>query len=191
METRQADGHAENFQPLLPPSWCLPCSWCLCLPAGEAEAAAARAAELEAELAQQKELVGHLEEDLLAAEGAAGGGATGSAGGPDSAAAEGGEGGEQTMVAVLCSQRDRYRARVQEVEGHLATLGQELKKVSGVGCPVPSVQPLTLPALPACLAASSWPCALAGSCSGGSRPCGSVPGLPGLVRYCPPVLCMI
>ncbi|KAL4425119.1 hypothetical protein ABPG77_008224 [Micractinium sp. CCAP 211/92] len=96
---------------------------------GEAEAAAARAAELDAELAQQKELVGRLEEDLLAAEGAGGGGATDSAGGPDSAAAEGGEGGEQTMVAVLCSQRDRYRARVQEVEGHLATLGQELKKV--------------------------------------------------------------
>lgn len=37
------------------------------------------------------------------------------------------------MIAVcpllfFCSQRDRFRARVQEVEGHLAALAQELKK---------------------------------------------------------------
>ena len=38
------------------------------------------------------------------------------------------------MVAVLCSQRDRFRARALEVEAHLATLGQELKRVGGVGC---------------------------------------------------------
>ncbi|KAI7841244.1 hypothetical protein COHA_005081 [Chlorella ohadii] len=105
---------------------------------GEAEASAGRAAELEAELEQQKQLVARLEEDLLAAEGAAssaaaaGGGGAGSgdalAGGNGGGAA-GGEGeGEQTMVAVLCSQRDRFRARVQEVEGHLAALAQELKK---------------------------------------------------------------
>lgn len=31
------------------------------------------------------------------------------------------------------SQRDRFRARVQEVEGHLAALAQELKKVR-CGC---------------------------------------------------------
>jgi hypothetical protein len=115
------------------------------LAVGEAETAAGRAAELEAELAQQKELVGRLEEDLLAADNAGGGGSGGAgAGGSDAMAAAaggqlaggggsgelgGGSGGEQTMVAVLCSQRDRFRARAQEVEQHLATLGQELKKV--------------------------------------------------------------
>ncbi|EFN56705.1 hypothetical protein CHLNCDRAFT_144082 [Chlorella variabilis] len=103
---------------------------------GEAESAAGRAAELEAELAQQKELVARLEEDLLAADSA--GGAAGAAGGAAAGAGEAGSadggggaegGGEQTMVAVLCSQRDRFRARAQELESHLATLGQELKKV--------------------------------------------------------------
>ena len=110
------------------------------LRAGEAESAAGRAAELEAELAQQKELVARLEEDLLAADSA--GGAAGAAGGAAAGAGEAGSadggggaegGGEQTMVAVLCSQRDRFRARAQELESHLATLGQELKKV---GCPL-------------------------------------------------------
>jgi hypothetical protein len=115
------------------------------LATGEAETAAGRAAELEAELAQQKELVGRLEEDLLAADNAGGGGSSGGgtggngamvaaaggqlAGGGGSGELGGGSGGEQTMVAVLCSQRDRFRARAQEVEQHLATLGQELKKV--------------------------------------------------------------
>ncbi|PRW51060.1 CASP-like [Chlorella sorokiniana] len=106
---------------------------------GEAEAAAGRAAELEAELEQQKQLVARLEEDLLAAEGAASSAAAaaGVNGSSDALAgggggAAGGEGdGEQTMVAVLCSQRDRFRARAQEVEGHLAALAQELKKVRG------------------------------------------------------------
>jgi membrane protein involved in colicin uptake len=103
----------------------------LMAPAGEAEAAAARSSELEAELAAQKELAARLEEDLLAAEhaGAPSTGSGGAAGELGDAGDGGGGGGEQTMVSVLCSQRDRYRARVQEVEGHLATLGQELKKV--------------------------------------------------------------
>ncbi|KAI3427262.1 hypothetical protein D9Q98_007195 [Chlorella vulgaris] len=99
---------------------------------GEAESAAARATELEAGLVQQKELVARLEEDLLAAEGSGGGGAGGS-GAMDVAAGGGGGdgdgGGEQTMVGVLCSQRDRFRARAQELEAHLAAVGQELKKV--------------------------------------------------------------
>lgn len=81
---------------------------------------------------QQKELVARLEEDLLAAEGSGGGGAGGS-GAMDVAAGGGGGdgdgGGEQTMVGVLCSQRDRFRARAQELEAHLAAVGQELKKV--------------------------------------------------------------
>ncbi|KAL4853646.1 hypothetical protein ACK3TF_005368 [Chlorella vulgaris] len=99
---------------------------------GEAESAAARAAELEAGLAQQKELVARLEEDLLAAEGSGSGGAAGSSAMDAAAGGGGGDGdggGEQTMVGVLCSQRDRFRARAQELEAHLAALGQELKKV--------------------------------------------------------------
>ncbi|PSC73915.1 Transcription factor CCAAT displacement CDP1 [Micractinium conductrix] len=104
---------------------------------GEAEAAAARAAELEGDLAAEKELVGRLEDDLLAAESAGGVGAGGSAAAAAAGATDGGQEGaggagregESPMVAVLCSQRDRFRARALEVEAHLATLGQELKRV--------------------------------------------------------------
>lgn len=42
-----------------------------------------------------------------------------------------------THTCPPCSQRDRFRARVQEVEGHLAALAGELKKArraSGPRC---------------------------------------------------------
>lgn len=112
--------------------------------AGEAEAQTARAAELESELAAARELAGRLEEDLLKAEGAASASALAAAtageagaagaGGAGGAAGGGGEAGTsgaqwEPMVAVLSSQRDRFRARVQEAEAQLAALGGELTKV--------------------------------------------------------------
>lgn len=126
------------------------CSLTPARPPGEVEAQAGHAAELEAELAAARQLAGRLEEDLLQAQDAASaaaapgfGAGTGGAGdvaGEGSTAGEGGagaadgtgggaEGRWEPMVAVLSSQRDRFRARAQEVEAQLATLGQELKRV--------------------------------------------------------------
>ena len=96
------------------------CRPCLTV-AGEAESAAGRAAELEAELAAQRQLAARLEEDLLAADSAsASSAAAAGAGGDATGGGEaGGEaaGGEASMVGVLCSQRDRFRARAQVGRG--------------------------------------------------------------------------
>ncbi|GAB4818452.1 hypothetical protein N2152v2_005498 [Parachlorella kessleri] len=108
---------------------------------GEAEASAAKLAELGAELAQQRELVARLEEDLLAAERAAGArSAAGEAaeGGTISPTASGmlqeapggdGAGEGPSMLSVLCHQRDRFRARVRELEDSLVAVQQELARV--------------------------------------------------------------
>ncbi len=111
-----------------------------------AEAAATRVAELESELERQKALVEKLEEDLIAAEKAAelageastmsnGDGVAGGGGGgvsrtsslnTDTATNAGGS--EQSMVQVLSGQRDRLRARVQDLESAAAVAAQTLAK---------------------------------------------------------------
>lgn len=111
--------------------------------ADEAQAAGARAAELEAEVARLHDLTTRLEEDLAAASGGGSGGgakaqrssSVGASVGGDitcvlsaaAAASEddgGGEGGgddaaasgERSMVEVLCAQRDRLRDRAARLE---------------------------------------------------------------------------
>jgi len=112
-----------------------------------AEAASSKVTELEAELERQKGLVEKLEEDLIAAERAAelagetstpkisGGGGDGGpdASGRSTSSTNGGdykttEGTEQSMVQVLSGQRDRLRARVQELESTVASAAQTLAK---------------------------------------------------------------
>jgi homeobox protein cut-like len=110
-----------------------------------AEAAVSKVTELELELERQKGLVEKLEEDLIAAERAAelaGEAATpkttaGNDGGTDASGrntslSNGGDsnygGTEQSMVQVLSGQRDRLRARVQELESNAAIAAQTLAK---------------------------------------------------------------
>ena len=47
----------------------------------------------------------------------------------DASAAGGGEG--PSMLSVLCHQRDRFRARVRELEDNLVAVQQELGRVGG------------------------------------------------------------
>ncbi|KAG2424374.1 hypothetical protein HXX76_014583 [Chlamydomonas incerta] len=106
----------------------------------EADGAAAHAAELEAQLAEQVTLVKQLEEDLLASRRAAGGGGGGGglAGSSSSANVEGlvsapsgevDDSGDASMVRVLCAQRDRFRARCHDLEEELGRLRAELAAV--------------------------------------------------------------
>ncbi|GIL82819.1 hypothetical protein Vretimale_8189 [Volvox reticuliferus] len=105
----------------------------------EADAALVHAAELEAQLAEQVALVRQLEEDLLASRAAearlaAGAGAIapgGSASSPNVAglvtsASGDTDDGDASMVRVLCAQRDRFRARVHDLEEELTRLRAEL-----------------------------------------------------------------
>ncbi|GFR50386.1 hypothetical protein Agub_g12601 [Astrephomene gubernaculifera] len=110
----------------------------------EADAALAHAAEVEAQLAEQVALVRQLEEDLLASRaaeqrlaggGAGGAGGVGAAGSANdgvaglasaSGAAADGEDGDASMLRVLCAQRDRFRARVHDLEEELTRLRAEL-----------------------------------------------------------------
>jgi homeobox protein cut-like len=123
-------------------------------PGGQAcEVAQARASDLEAQLEQQQALVSQLEEDLVAARsagagagpgaGAAGanGAAAGAGGAADGAgmgvgdaalaralAARGEEGGgEASIVRVLSAQRDRFRARCQELEESISKANVQLE----------------------------------------------------------------
>ncbi|GIL55034.1 hypothetical protein Vafri_10686 [Volvox africanus] len=103
----------------------------------EADAALVHAAELEAQLAEQVALVRQLEEDLLASRAAearlaAGAGAPGgSTSSPNVAglvasASGDTDDGDASMVRVLCAQRDRFRARVHDLEEELTRLRAEL-----------------------------------------------------------------
>lgn len=98
------------------------------------------ASELEA--AQQ--LAGRLEEDLVLAQrqvAASGSGPAeqgpdgGPGAGPDPGAAAGGgrEGEAPSMLAVMSGQRDRFRARVRELEEHLLVQTQQLARVGACG----------------------------------------------------------
>ncbi|KAK9858886.1 hypothetical protein WJX84_001830 [Apatococcus fuscideae] len=97
---------------------------------GELEVSTSKCSAVEGELSRQQQLVARLEEDLLAAEqrqsnpGEAISDAFDSL---DSAGllADGGDGGEHTMLSALCSQRDRFRERVQQVEEQLASAHQD------------------------------------------------------------------
>ncbi|KAL6758283.1 CASP C terminal-domain-containing protein [Haematococcus lacustris] len=113
------------------------------------EASAAQVAELEANLAARQALVDRLEEDLVASRRAAmgpgkprgSGGAAlsgllkGDDQGPGARAGRGGgveeeeeeEGsGDSSMIRVVCSQRDRFRAKVLELEEELSRVRAEL-----------------------------------------------------------------
>ncbi|KAG7667197.1 putative Protein CASP [Nannochloris sp. 'desiccata'] len=110
-----------------------------------AEAALSKVTEIETELQRQKGLVEKLEEDLIAAERAAqlageastpknideGDGGNGGLG-RSTSLSNGGDsntgGTEQSMVQVLSGQRDRLRARVQELESAAANAAQTLAK---------------------------------------------------------------
>ncbi|KAG2490870.1 hypothetical protein HYH03_010788 [Edaphochlamys debaryana] len=99
----------------------------------EADAALAHAAELEAQLAEQVSLVKQLEEDLLASRTSEGrgGGMGGSASTPNVSglvptASGDVDDGDASMVRVLCAQRDRFRARVHDLEEELGRLKAEL-----------------------------------------------------------------
>ena len=110
---------------------------------GEAEAATAKVADLQAELEEQKALVAKLEEDLVTADQAGGGLAaentarTSSEALPDGASGGGGEaggsgadgGGDQAMLLVLTAQRDRFRNRVRDLEEGVSMLTQDLQRV--------------------------------------------------------------
>jgi homeobox protein cut-like len=110
-------------------------------PAGEAEAAAARASELESELERARALVAQLEEHLSAADPAAAAAAAAAPPPPGGPSEEGGGldhsinsgslaagGGEQTMVSVLVAQRDRFKARILELEGGAAAAAAALTR---------------------------------------------------------------
>ncbi|KXZ54818.1 hypothetical protein GPECTOR_4g889 [Gonium pectorale] len=110
----------------------------------EADQAAARVVDLEAQLAEQVSLVRQLEEDLLASRAAeqrlaatgSGGAAAaigmGSASSPNVAGLVGGaaggdaDDGDASMLRVLCAQRDRLRARCHDLEEELTRLRAEL-----------------------------------------------------------------
>ncbi|GLC41611.1 hypothetical protein PLESTF_000273100 [Pleodorina starrii] len=105
----------------------------------EADAALAHAAELETQLAEQVALVRQMEEDLLASRAAearlaagtgcmAPGGAasTPNVAGLVSAPSGDVDDGDASMVRVLCAQRDRFRARVHDLEEELTRLRAEL-----------------------------------------------------------------
>ena len=106
---------------------------------GEAEGTAAKAAELEGEVERYQALIARLEEDLLAAEAsaAAASGAKSAAGSNGTAALyEGGAAptdadSDHSMVGVLSAQRDRFRARVVELETAVAGLNAQLTKARG------------------------------------------------------------
>jgi len=97
---------------------------------GEAESASAKVADLEALVQEREGLIARLEEDLLAAKPGSRAESTeatflGTADRPEAGGAE--EGGERTMVAVLCSQRDRFRKRVSELEEENMQMDRERK----------------------------------------------------------------
>ncbi|BDA49351.1 Protein CASP [Coccomyxa sp. Obi] len=110
--------------------------------AREAEAAGARAAEAEAEVAAGRSVIQRLEDDLLAAQREAlaksGSGVANSSSfaelggeeGPLEAASNGGSGGgERTMIGVICAQRDRLKARVAQLEEDNSRVSAEAKLV--------------------------------------------------------------
>ncbi|RMZ54424.1 hypothetical protein APUTEX25_002000 [Auxenochlorella protothecoides] len=102
-------------------------------------AAEAQAASLASELEAAQQLAGRLEEDLVLAQrqvAASGSGPAeqgpdgGPGAGPDPGAAAGGgrEGEAPSMLAVMSGQRDRFRARVRELEEHLLVQTQQLAR---------------------------------------------------------------
>ncbi|KAL6768847.1 UBQ4 [Auxenochlorella protothecoides x Auxenochlorella symbiontica] len=103
------------------------------------DAAEAQAASLASELEAAQQLAGRLEEDLVLAQrqvaasgsGPAEQGPNGGPGaGPDPGAAAGGgrEDEAPSMLAVMSGQRDRFRARVRELEEHLLVQTQQLAR---------------------------------------------------------------
>ncbi|KAL6777982.1 UBQ4 [Auxenochlorella protothecoides x Auxenochlorella symbiontica] len=103
------------------------------------DAAEAQAASLASELEAAQQLAGRLEEDLVLAQrqvAASGSGPAeqgpdgGPGAGPDPGAAAGGgrEGEAPSMLAVMSGQRDRFRARVRELEEHLLVQTQQLAR---------------------------------------------------------------
>lgn len=107
----------------------------------EADTALTQVSELEAQLSEREALVKQLEDDLLASRaaerrlaigpnatsssdmlraGSSGNMGAGDAGGEDA------EDGNASMVRVLCSQRDRFRARVHDLEEELTRARAEL-----------------------------------------------------------------
>eukprot|EP00884_Botryococcus_braunii_P002856 jgi/Botrbrau1/12571/Bobra.0169s0105.1 len=109
--------------------------------AGEAESSAGLVSELQSEKERNLETIRRLEEDLLALEQRGGGGfgigdsATGSkpiarvASSLSDGLGGGDEKGERTMVSVLCSQRDRFKARVAQLEELLAKASADMAAV--------------------------------------------------------------
>ncbi|CAL5227002.1 g9892 [Coccomyxa viridis] len=105
---------------------------------GELEAAGTKLSEAEAELASKHALIQSLEEDLLAAQ--KGTGTTGNGKLPngthateaaallseDASAEE--DSGQQTMVRVICSQRDRLKERVNQLGDELSKVGTQLRQ---------------------------------------------------------------
>ncbi|KAG1675885.1 hypothetical protein FOA52_001542 [Chlamydomonas sp. UWO 241] len=101
----------------------------------ELDAALSRISDLEEAGEKQQALIDRLEEDLLASRGSAG--AAGVAGAPGkqlsglledgggSGGDDGGAGGE-SMLRVLCSQRDRFRHKATEAEEELARVKTDL-----------------------------------------------------------------
>eukprot|EP00892_Ulva_mutabilis_P003056 jgi/Ulvmu1/12751/UM095_0056.1 len=79
--------------------------------AAAVEAAEAKAAQLEGSLAEARQTIAGLEEDLLA---------TDQAGQGDASAAQGGEVADHSMLQALCSQRDRFRSKAQELQEALS-----------------------------------------------------------------------